>query len=112
MGHEIYNFGIPFLGHHYYILSLSEPCLRVRRRFLRKLFFKLLIPKYPPWDGGYEIHNFVSPYPTEATYTKLSDSGDLQNRYVFTYILSISGIFLFIWRCYWGLQIHEFSSKS
>ena len=28
-GHEIYNFGRPFLGHHYYIplLSLSDLCL-------------------------------------------------------------------------------------
>ena len=25
-GHEIYNFGRPFLGQHYYTLSLSEPC--------------------------------------------------------------------------------------
>ena len=23
-GHEIYNFGRPFLGHHYYLLSLYE----------------------------------------------------------------------------------------
>ena len=25
-GHEIYNFGRPFLGHHYYTLILYEPC--------------------------------------------------------------------------------------
>ena len=25
-GYEIYNFGRPFLGHHYYILRLSELC--------------------------------------------------------------------------------------
>ena len=25
-GHEIYNFGRPFLGHHYYILSLYDLC--------------------------------------------------------------------------------------
>ena len=25
-GHEIYNFGSPFLGHHYYILGLSDQC--------------------------------------------------------------------------------------
>ena len=28
-GHEIYKFGGPFRGHHYYILSLSDLCLRV-----------------------------------------------------------------------------------
>ena len=26
-GLEIYNFGSPFLGHHYFILSLSDLCL-------------------------------------------------------------------------------------
>ena len=25
-GHKIYDFSIPFLGHHYYTLSMSEPC--------------------------------------------------------------------------------------
>ena len=25
-GDEIYNFGRPFFGHHYYILNLTEPC--------------------------------------------------------------------------------------
>ena len=25
-GHEIFNFGRPFLGHHYYLLILSESC--------------------------------------------------------------------------------------
>ena len=25
-GHETYNFGRPFLGHHYSIIILSEPC--------------------------------------------------------------------------------------
>ena len=33
-GHEIYNFGKPFLGHHYYILSFSYVCLGV----LKKIF--------------------------------------------------------------------------
>ena len=30
-GHEIYNFGRPFLGHHYYILSLSDLYLGVEK---------------------------------------------------------------------------------
>ena len=29
MSHEIFNFEKPFLGHYYYIISLSEPCPRV-----------------------------------------------------------------------------------
>ena len=35
-GHESYNFGRPFLGHHYYILSLSDICMRVEKKFLQK----------------------------------------------------------------------------
>ena len=30
---DIYNFGRPFLGHHYYILSLSDLCLGVKKIF-------------------------------------------------------------------------------
>ena len=26
-GHDIYNFGRPLFGHHYYIFSLSDLCL-------------------------------------------------------------------------------------
>ena len=121
-GHEIYNFGRPFLGHHYYILSLSDLSLGVekkifkeithfiwprpstrtpapgvmkftilvdpslviittylvclinaweqRRRFFKKYInFTLFTPKLPPLGmGGHEIYNFLSPYPTDATY--------------------------------------------
>ena len=126
-GHEIYNFGRPFLGHHYYVRSLSDLCLGVkkrifkgimhfhymtymatpqpknpcprglkftiwvdpslviitiihlfclkyaldqRRRFFKKYInFTLFTPKLPPlWVGGHEIYNFLSPYPTDATY--------------------------------------------
>ena len=42
-GHEIYNFGRPFRGHHYYTLSLSDLCLGVE-------IFK-------------EIHQFYTFYP-------------------------------------------------
>ena len=31
MGHEIYNIERPFLVHHYYILGLSDLCLRVKK---------------------------------------------------------------------------------
>ena len=44
-GPEIYNFGRPFFGHHYYILSLSEPCTGVERKII------------------YEIHQFQTFYP-------------------------------------------------
>ena len=38
--YEIYNFGTPFLGHHYYmyILSLSDQCLgEWRQRFFKEI---------------------------------------------------------------------------
>ena len=32
VGHEVYNFGKPVLGHHYFTLSLSEPCPGVEKK--------------------------------------------------------------------------------
>ena len=34
-GHEIYNFGRPFLGHHYYIFNLSDLCLGVKKKIFK-----------------------------------------------------------------------------
>ena len=42
-GHEIYNFGRPFLGHHYFILSLSDLCLGVERKFYITIYLVYLI---------------------------------------------------------------------
>ena len=36
-GHEIYNFGRPFLGHHYNIFSLFNLCLGVEKKILKGL---------------------------------------------------------------------------
>ena len=36
-GHEIYNFGRPFLGHHYYKLSMSDLCLRVEKKTFEEI---------------------------------------------------------------------------
>ena len=44
-GHEIHNFGKPFLSHHYFTLSLSEPCPRVENKYIHFTFFT---PKLPP----------------------------------------------------------------
>ena len=39
-GNEIYNFDRPFLGHHHYILSLSDLCLGVKKKiFKEKMHF-------------------------------------------------------------------------
>ena len=35
-GHESYSFGRPFLGHDYYILSLSDLCLGVEKKIFKK----------------------------------------------------------------------------
>ena len=40
-GHEIYNFGGPFHGHHYYILSLSDLCLGVEKKILKRIIFTI-----------------------------------------------------------------------
>ena len=63
-GYKIYNFGILFLGHHYYTLSLYRPCTRVEKKILRKTS----ILTSPLERGGHEVYNFLSPYPTDATY--------------------------------------------
>ena len=36
-GHEICNFGIPFLGDHNYILSLPVLCLGVQKRIFKEI---------------------------------------------------------------------------
>ena len=36
-GHEIYNFGGPFRGHHYYILGLSNLCLGVEKKIFKEI---------------------------------------------------------------------------
>ena len=36
-GHECYNFGRPFLGHHYYILSFSDLCLGEKKKIFKEI---------------------------------------------------------------------------
>ena len=36
-GHEIYNFGSNFFGHHHYILSLSDLCLGVKKKIFKEI---------------------------------------------------------------------------
>ena len=67
--HEIYNFGKRFLGHQYYILSVSDLRLGVEKMFKEKHTFYSFYPKITsPWDGDHEIYNILSPYLTDATY--------------------------------------------
>ena len=47
--YEIYNFGRPFLGHHYFTLSLYGPWTRVEKIFLRNtLILRFLSQNYLP----------------------------------------------------------------
>ena len=39
-GHEIYYFGRPFPGHHFYILSLSQPCPCVEKIYQEKHIYR------------------------------------------------------------------------
>ena len=64
-GHEIYNFGGPFFGHHYCTLSLSVLCLRVEKRifFLRNNVFSLYnlyghTSLQEPLPRGHEMYKF------------------------------------------------------
>ena len=38
-GHEIYNFGRPFLGHHNYILNLFDLCLGVEKKIFKEIMY-------------------------------------------------------------------------
>ena len=50
--HEIYNFGRPFLGHHYFIHSLSDLCLEVEKIFKKYIIFTLFTQNYLPLTWG------------------------------------------------------------
>ena len=59
--HLIYNFGRLFLGHHYYILNLSDPYPSVYKKRRRKMHFQYTCMTYMttplhknPFAGGQE----------------------------------------------------------
>ena len=67
-GHGSYNFGRPFLGHHYYILSLSNLCLGVEKKiFKEKMHFHYMTYMATPYHknpcpGSPEIYNLGRPF--------------------------------------------------
>ena len=69
-GHEIYNFGRPFLDHHYYLLSLSDPCPGVEKKIFKEiLYFHYLtcILVATTWyknpcPRGHDIYKFGWPF--------------------------------------------------
>ena len=66
-GHEIYNFGRPFFGHHDYILSLSDICMEEVKKIFKKnnavlLRTYMVTPKHKnPCPGSHKIDNFCRP---------------------------------------------------
>ena len=64
-GHEIYSFGWPFLGHHYYIFTLYGPCPRGEKKiFFRNTSILHVLPQncLPlEWGGGNEIYRLGWP---------------------------------------------------
>ena len=68
--HEIYNYGRPFLGHLYNILSLSDLCPGVEKKTLKNYInFTLFTQKLCPIEWGLYLQ-FLFPYPTYATYQR------------------------------------------
>ena len=66
-GHVIYNFGKPFLGHHYYILGMSYLCLGVKTIFkeimqFHKLSYMITLLHKNPCPRGHDIYNFGRPF--------------------------------------------------
>ena len=66
-GHEIYKFGRPFLGHHYYILSLSDQCLgekKISKEIMHLHYVTYIaMPLHQnSCPGGHKIKNFGRPF--------------------------------------------------
>ena len=67
-GLEICNFGRPFLGHHYYILNLSDLCQRVEKEIFKEIMHfhymtSTAMPQHMnPYPVGHEIYNFGRPF--------------------------------------------------
>ena len=57
-GHDIYNLGRPFLGHHCYILSFSDLCLGVEKKIFKETMYVhyMATPLHKnPCPGGHDI---------------------------------------------------------
>ena len=77
VGHEIYNFGTPFLCHHNDILSLSDLCLGVEKKILKQIMHFQYMTYMPtpqdknPCPGANEIYNFGRPFLGHHYYTTI-----------------------------------------
>ena len=58
------------IGQSSHDFRLYGPCTGVEKKILKEIHqFYTLYPKITPLGvGGHEIYNFLSPYPTDATY--------------------------------------------
>ena len=72
-GHEIYNFGGPFLGHHCYTLCLSNLCLGVEKNIFKEIMYFHYITYMTthkhknPYPRGHEFRKFLDPSPVIIT---------------------------------------------
>ena len=62
MTYEIYNFGTPFLGHHYYTLNLFDLCLGIERKIFKEIMQFHYDKHKNPYPWGHEIYNFGRPF--------------------------------------------------
>ena len=82
-GHEIYNFGRPFLGYHSYILGLSDLCLGVEKEIfkaIKQFHCRCYIPnldKIGPVVLEKEMLTHDGRDGRRGAIGRLSDSGDL-----------------------------------
>ena len=90
-GHEINNFGRPFLGHHYYILSMSDLCLGVEKKIFQEIHqFLNFYPKITPLGGGGHERRWVilsSQEPTEVQISKLKLKLQKKSEMYFSYCI-------------------------
>ena len=79
--HEIYNFGRPFLGHHYYKLSLYGPCPGENNKIFKEIHqFCNFYPQITsPWRGEGMKFTISCLFTLKMLYTKFGQ--DWPSRY-------------------------------
>ena len=76
-GHKIKNFGRLFVGHHYYTLSLCEPCSELEKKILKKdIDFTQFTQNYLCLAGGGGMKFTISCFLTlQMLYTNMVKIG-------------------------------------
>ena len=91
-GHGIYNFCRPFLGHHYYTLSLCGPCFGVEKVFFRNVSILHFLPQnYTPLSWGLGHLQILVSLPYRCLKTNLVKTGPVVLEKMLTHDPSDSG---------------------